>query len=822
MSDRDAQELRKLDAAVDRIFKVVPENPYILSVPCDEPRYHYPSRQEAQSWLRDTPFSQDEERLQYMTYIYRDPGESCFVVRSQVDEDRDRQKAQHHAHKAPSFLSGTSTPNQGTKKKLSLSAYKTKLAGGPVEYKEIIPEKVEEKVEPKMEEKKVNGVKAGPTPARSLEATQTPLASGSKKRPHADSNASRSSADRKESPHPVKKPRITTPAPRETKASRGSQSNGAPHDLPPLLSPTFLPMADKWDLPPMLSPTLPPQIEAALLEEVKNPKAATPSAASNGSAAASPASDQKAKSHVTLNSTPTKIRPPDREKSPSTMAAVVVKPAERPAKTVPKVIGRKDLDRAHTPVRKTTEEPKPSKAEVAVSKPSLIVKLKYGKRNRQRVQLYLKLLPNPIRAPSKPKQVEQIVDEARERSNNARGRASSSASQGTDRSGKPELKDNPRSSQPVRPKAVGTAEKRPRAGEGDAPPAKRPKGLDLSQKPSTPVQAPLSSPAMIKSAGKTPAQATPRNDHLKSAAMQRSISNDSNAPTPGGKRSHLTPIGTPLPKTGDKGPTSAPLNLAGTGVKAVQLRALNDLSVKYNKLGRKLKHENQDIFQHSKRTDEDHKRAALTGLECILSYMLAYSLGDARRRLEGKACEFYSTWISMLPLFHHLGGSTRRFADLKGLHAYLGIAINSKIHGALIEKESRSSSNHFSTVESPQGGPAYSEASGAGHTSGVNPDVKNKSDSWKALIEHSQEAKRSLPSKTLEKKFPGTCESGSLDGEGDGEKLVGEKGEPLFDGEFSLPIGPESTPIQAIRFGVSLVSEWCKVERVQYETQLKL
>lgn len=182
MSDRDAQELRKLDAAVDRIFKAVPDNPYILSVPCDEPRFHYPSRQEAHSWQRHTPFSLDEERLQYMTYIYREPGDSCFVVRSQVDEDRDRQKAQNHAQKAPSFPSGTNTPSQGAKKKLSLSAYKTKLAGGPVEYKEVVPEKVKEKVEPRMEEKKANGVKAGPTPARSLEATQTPPASGSKKR----------------------------------------------------------------------------------------------------------------------------------------------------------------------------------------------------------------------------------------------------------------------------------------------------------------------------------------------------------------------------------------------------------------------------------------------------------------------------------------------------------------------------------------------------------------------------------------------------------------------------------------------------------------
>jgi hypothetical protein len=181
MSERDAQELRKLDAAVDRIFKAVPDHPYILSVPCGEPRFHYPSRQEAHSWQRNTPFSLDEERLQYMTYTYREPGEGCFVIRSQVDEDRDRQRAEY-AQKAPSFLSGTNTPSQGTKKKISLSAYKSKKAGGAVEYKEVVPEKEKEQLEPTMEGKKVNGIASGATPIRSQEAVQSAPNSSQKKR----------------------------------------------------------------------------------------------------------------------------------------------------------------------------------------------------------------------------------------------------------------------------------------------------------------------------------------------------------------------------------------------------------------------------------------------------------------------------------------------------------------------------------------------------------------------------------------------------------------------------------------------------------------
>jgi len=182
MSDRDADELRKLNAAVDRIFKAVPEHPYILSVPCGEPRYHYPSRQEGQSWARNTPFPLDEERLQYMTYIYREPGESCFVIRSQVDEERDKQKASY-PYEAPSFLSGTNTPNQSAKKKITLSAYKNKLAGGTAEQKSASPKKEKEKgtTAPIMEEKRVNGLGASSRPVNPAEAVQKPAASGQKR-----------------------------------------------------------------------------------------------------------------------------------------------------------------------------------------------------------------------------------------------------------------------------------------------------------------------------------------------------------------------------------------------------------------------------------------------------------------------------------------------------------------------------------------------------------------------------------------------------------------------------------------------------------------
>ena len=96
-------EIALANAALARIQSSIPELPYSLSAPVNvEPRYHYPSRQEAESWRHKTPFYPHEEHLQYMTYVYRDPGESCFKVRSEIDLERERAEQEAELQKAKS------------------------------------------------------------------------------------------------------------------------------------------------------------------------------------------------------------------------------------------------------------------------------------------------------------------------------------------------------------------------------------------------------------------------------------------------------------------------------------------------------------------------------------------------------------------------------------------------------------------------------------------------------------------------------------------------------------------------------------------------
>jgi len=849
MSPADAEELRKLDAAVDRIFKAVPEHPYILSVPCDEPRYHYPSQQEAQSWAKHTPFSLDEERLQYMTYLYREPSESCFVVRSQVDEERDRLA---HIKKLNGAPSAPNTPllSSVAKKKISLSAYKSKLAG----QKAASPEKAASIKMERSEVRQLNGVAAEPQPTKSIESPQISAAPGQKRyvspppllnfcsahtsRSRDDPDASKPSFDNSLGSTPSAKKRRTSNPP--LKVSHNSQLNGAPHELPSLLSPTFLP--NTWNLPPMLSPTLPEKIEDALAREAKS-RSRTDSNTSSSS------SEKKVKGHVTSAATAVKAPLPTRKETPDLKTKSVVKPPTKPAPPISSM-ARSDLHKeiaakSDSPARKASgdhekkkidvEESKthpsmaPSKAAPGPEKQRLIVRLKYGKKRRVQVERILKLPPRP-----KPKPIPSM---AVDRSDPERARASSGASQ----QGRPKTTsqgkeiDSPKqvAKKTVPPshrsaKDLTTPEKRIRPDDIDnAPPAKRqklPPNLDLEKNPRTPNQPSILSPSIQKSGGsiKSAAHLTPRDGQLKGANMVRSISNETPVSTPG-KRAYLTP----LPKAGERATTSAPMN-----GKAAESTALLNLSKQFNDLGRKLKHGNQAILGKPKDqiTEVDRKKAALLGLECIMAYMLAYALGDARGRLDRRAAEIESTWLTLLPLFRFMGRSSQPFRHLEGLRYNLGVAICARIQAVLADRMARPTS---SSAAAPSSSQETRDKSDSPHSLHQDPfsntsvtstkQTETASDNFKALTEFFREAGSKLPLEEIISSFPKTWEKRTTGARESGwEALVTKDGEASLGGKFFLPIGVDSTSIQAVRFGVRVLKEWVEKEGLEYEVQVKL
>lgn len=68
-------------------------------------------------------FEPNEEHLQYRTFYYREPYIDCFVLQQGEEDEPEVERPKSQA---------PSTPYQGPKKKISLSAYKSKQANGVI------------------------------------------------------------------------------------------------------------------------------------------------------------------------------------------------------------------------------------------------------------------------------------------------------------------------------------------------------------------------------------------------------------------------------------------------------------------------------------------------------------------------------------------------------------------------------------------------------------------------------------------------------------------------------------------------------------------
>lgn len=144
-----ATDVAALDAAVDRIRKHIPAQPYLQVIPQDEPRrFRHYNRHSAESWLRGTPFdSSESSAIQYQTWFYREHGSDTIHLRvpdqSALQPSPSHQTSRSHLPAAnagrPAMVpppvntpsrdaAADALPGGAARKKISLAAYK-KTAG---------------------------------------------------------------------------------------------------------------------------------------------------------------------------------------------------------------------------------------------------------------------------------------------------------------------------------------------------------------------------------------------------------------------------------------------------------------------------------------------------------------------------------------------------------------------------------------------------------------------------------------------------------------------------------------------------------------------
>ncbi|OCK80355.1 hypothetical protein K432DRAFT_404772 [Lepidopterella palustris CBS 459.81] len=769
-SSHDTEELAALDLICDRIRKCVPPAPYILSVPTDRPYQHW-SQQESQGWMLGHLFQPNEEHLQYRTFKYRDPIGTSFAIRSGEDEYIDRSEKRSKAK-------GWDTPTQGPKKKISLSAYKAKQANG------LVGTPISNKPSPELgpveaDRTQTNGANDAPKySSQTSEPTQQP----GQKRPldeSVDSLQPSKSAQERQPPAKKKRPSPLPDANPSLEAT--ALSDGTPHGLPPLLSPTTLP--NPYGLPPILSPTLPSNIQCELdrLETQRK----------RGDSNASSSSDPKSQ----LLSVPD-LKKQKSDETLKNTANIISKKGE--LKTRPGPFDAKTS--AGTQVQTSHAPREPPKAAASGREQTLIVKLKYSKKNRKEIERYLRLPPRNIAVEKKERleNLKERVAQGKQKQVELSAGKSKEAAKGTSQNA---IASTPSNHPETK---MRTVEKRGRQTDdvhSVAPPSKRQKApamLEVDKRPATPASQAMPSPALSNqsSAQKSQVQYVTPLKELRALNMIRTGSAEGNDATPG--RSGATPSGSKLPDS-KSGPTSAP---PVNGKHNADIQAWSNASQNLNKLGRSLKHESQKLVENWRDSSKkDRLRAAVMSIECIICYIASFSASDLCQRSKGRPAEVENTWKTLMPLLLSLRPRMREFPHLDGLRLYLAVVISSRISGLLAQRRQPNAQHG-----SPQ--------------NEVSVDFALLAEQFMYLQRYSREARMTLPLADIEEQYPETWKGRECvaDPAMDWENLPAGK----LKGPYFLPIGPDTTPVQAVRFGVQFLKEWLAKEGLEYELQVSL
>ncbi|KAJ4289553.1 hypothetical protein N0V90_010882 [Kalmusia sp. IMI 367209] len=766
LSDEDQDDLDQLDHIFKRIKDAVPRAPYILSTPSLHP-YRYHSSHEARAWMLGHLFKNEEESLQYRTFLFREPYQDCFVLQPGEEDEPEPPRPK-------SLVSNIAS--QGPKKKISLSDYKSKQANGVITPGSKKESPALQPTKPSLLQ--TNGVKASEKQATTSTMKEDGLAPQKKSAPEIVLPEKRGDRDEK---HTVSLSLAQKNEFAESKINidKSGPSNSTPHGLPPLLSPVEPPWSNPHGLPVILSPTLPASIQAELDRLDTQRKRAD----SNTSTSSSDRKSQRL--HVPE---------PIASKRPA-----VAKDGE----------GSKSVPRA----RSVSLNGNPSNDETPVrdedSEQSLIVKLKYTKKSRETIKRLLALPPK-----------RDGPAERKERDDQSKSRPAQSQLKGTEgvahkpkpipkvAARRPESSANtPKAPIP----AIKIAEKRPRMEDDTAQttPAKRPRASSTQDRPITPKEQVASSPAASNKSSAQKGQGTlltPRKD-LKAVNMLRTNSTESHDSTPG--RSGATPTASKHIDT--KAPTSVPLS----GKKQTDISLLQQLSMRLNQQGRSLKHEGQKLERDKagKFTKPDQKQAAVIGLECILSYMAAYHAQDQSLQLQGRPAGVEATWKTLLPLCSSYGRLTKDFQHLDGFRSYLGAVIAANIC-ALVAPRAPNSKAHDSPHE-------LSHAELAKQHSQLTENLGLLSDHYTKLLRHTQDARAALPPAELERLYTKTWSGAESDTRlaKVPEKVNATK---LYHGPYFLPIGSDTTPIQAVRFGLRFLGEYCEKEGVDHKLKASL
>jgi hypothetical protein len=192
--------------------------------------------------------------------------------------------------------------------------------------------------------------------------------------------------------------------------------------------------------------------------------------------------------------------------------------------------------------------------------------------------------------------------------------------------------------------------------------------------------------------------------------------------------------------------------------------------------------------------------------------MAAYYAQDFSLNLRGRAGEVEQTWKTLLPLCLSYARSTKDFQHLDGLRSYLSSVIASAICTHLSQRASTTRAH-----DSPQD---ITHAELAKQHTAIAENFALLADHSLKMNRHYQDARIALPIEDLQTLYKKTYAARETNAKiaRDPEKVSGAR----LSGPYFLPLAMDSTPIQAVRFGLRFLAEYCEREGLEYWFRVNL
>ncbi|KAI9368635.1 hypothetical protein BJX61DRAFT_205871 [Aspergillus egyptiacus] len=779
--------------------EVLPFYPFLLTVPTDVP--FRLGHRFVNNWAvgDDGPFAPDEHQLQYMTFLAHDEGDSLLVAVGDWSDGTGSVMADPRSR----HQSATSTPPNGSmKKKISLNDYKNKRRNG------TSPSPLSQETCGHHSRSTLQAPYDHHTRSPKPTLTSDSCIKLPKKNPAPDPLPQSESGDlgRKRPPERDDGRHCQGKGGAQSKRQRLSPEPATCHNkmesstsnrIPELLSPTLPPTSTTSDtprIPRLLSPTLPPDLERELAKLGNEPitSDSQPESTINSDVARPKPQKDRLFTRGTLQL-----------ESSSTSTSHQKSPGQQPGlelgKYVLKSAGPAKLSSHVAAPAKINLQPQtdsrpalPSNAKPAdssLSRPRLVVRLKYGRSNRKRVEGLLKFSGKRKLSHQSPPAIDIAEQEPSHpiKPEHLRVSVSDQFNKTTHADGGAKLV--------TRTDAISSTKDRP----------KEPRPA-VSEKPQTPI---LNQTQQDKSrqVSITPTKelkhSSPRQDLTTSGGKGNSSTVARNMPTekPSGENKQSPPQPKSVERNGER-------------------RAWKEEYHKYGNLGRELKHAADHHTAKDRVTSTDEKLAAVTAIEAILCFVLAF-IADDQSKIASRHVGDSATWLSIIAYWRVVKKNSSPYPPLYSICLILGAVSYDAIHALDLE---RLAAMVLPGEHTPVPTPATD-----GHS--VNSDDGKKSlkdflELKNRLLEFYKESQRlwsdgsrGLSEDILAREFPDTWSRRSKNYSEQGRKRL-KPGD--YSGEIYLPLGKSSTPLEIIRFCCALLREWCSKEKIDWRGKLDL